>query len=132
MTALMVWLTGMQVSLMDRVMMSGVHMTDQFQTLFICACLRLAALQESAQLPTGLAISALTEFPGAFLWGSRACSDTQGLWTLLHISYDFLGSQTALRLQTHDVALPGRSNACICASVSHGQTAGAGGMQTWL
>ncbi|CAK0784210.1 hypothetical protein CVIRNUC_007414 [Coccomyxa viridis] len=51
------------VSLMDRVMMSGVHMTDQFQTLFICACLRLAALQESAQLPTGLAISALTEFP---------------------------------------------------------------------
>jgi len=49
---------------MDRVMMSGVHMTDQFQTLFICACLRLAALQESAHLPTGLAVSALTEFPG--------------------------------------------------------------------
>ena len=66
MTALMVWLTCTQVSLMDRVMMSGVHMTDQFQTLFICACLRLAVLQESAQLPTGLAISAFTEFPGAF------------------------------------------------------------------
>jgi len=49
---------------MDRVMMSGVHMTDQFQTLLICACLRLAALQESAHLPTGLAVSALTEFPG--------------------------------------------------------------------
>ena len=62
-TAVMVWL--MQVSLMDRVMVSGVHMTDQFQTLFICGCLRLAALQESAQLPTGLAISAFTEFPGA-------------------------------------------------------------------
>ena len=52
---------------MDRVMMSGVHMTEQFQTLFICACLRLAALQEGAQLPSGLAVSALTEFPGTFL-----------------------------------------------------------------
>ena len=49
---------------MDRVMMSGVHMTEQFQTLFICACLCLAALQEGAQLPTGLSVSALTEFPG--------------------------------------------------------------------
>lgn len=52
------------VTLMDRVMMSGVHMTDQFQTLFICACLRLAALQENAMRPSGLAISSLTDFPG--------------------------------------------------------------------
>lgn len=73
---------------MDRVMMSGVHMTDQFQTLFICACLRLAALQESAQLPTGLAISALTEFPGASSSCSYACSDTRGCWTLMQGSYN--------------------------------------------
>lgn len=53
------------VTLMDRVMMSGVHMTDQFQTLFICACLRLAALHENAALPSGLAISSLTDFPGS-------------------------------------------------------------------
>lgn len=53
------------VTLMDRVMMSGVHMTDQFQTLFICACLRLAALHENAAPPSGLAVSSLTDFPGA-------------------------------------------------------------------
>ncbi len=51
------------VTLMDRVMMSGVHMTDQFQTLFICACLRLAALHEDAAPPSGLAVSSLTDFP---------------------------------------------------------------------
>ena len=56
--------SGAQVSLMDRVMMSGVHMTEQFQTLFICACLCLAALQEGAQLPPGLSVSALCDFPG--------------------------------------------------------------------
>ena len=50
---------------MDRVMMSGVHMTEQFQVLFICACLRLAAAQESAAPPADLAIAALTDFPGA-------------------------------------------------------------------
>ncbi len=55
------------VTLMDRVMMSGVHMTDQFQTLFICSCLRLAALHENAALPSGLAVSSLTDFPGALL-----------------------------------------------------------------
>lgn len=53
-----------QVVLMDRVIMSGVHMTEQFQLLFICACLRLAALQENALPPSNLAISALTDFPG--------------------------------------------------------------------
>ena len=84
----MAWLTGMQVSLMDRVMMSAVHMTDQFQTLFICACLRSAALQESAQLPTGLAISALTEFPGASSSCSYACSLSRGCWALMQGSYN--------------------------------------------
>lgn len=55
------------VALMDRVMMSGVHMTDQFQTLFICACLRLSSLQEHSQVPSPLAMSALTECPGRCL-----------------------------------------------------------------
>jgi hypothetical protein len=45
-------------------MMSGVHMTEQFHMLFICACLRLSSLQEHAQVPSGLAMAALTEFPG--------------------------------------------------------------------
>ena len=49
---------------MDRVMMGGVHMTEQFQGLFICACLRLAAQQENAALPSDLAIATLTDFPG--------------------------------------------------------------------
>ena len=49
---------------MDRVMMSGVHMTEQFQVLFTCACLRLAAQQEGAQPPSNVAIAALTDFPG--------------------------------------------------------------------
>jgi hypothetical protein len=52
------------VALIDLVMMSGVHMTEQFHTLFICACLRLASLQEQSAIPTGLAMATLTEFPG--------------------------------------------------------------------
>ena len=58
---------------MDRVMMGGVHMTEQFQGLFICACLRLAAQQENAALPSDLAIATLTDFPGLAL-GSRAAA----------------------------------------------------------
>jgi len=71
------------VTLMDRVMMSGVHMTDQFQTLFICACLRLAALQENAMPPSGLAISSLTDFPGA-LHHTIGRSDEQEQEVLYH------------------------------------------------
>ena len=52
-------------ALMDRVMMSGVHMTDQFQALFVCACLRLAALQEGAPLPAPATVTALTNYDGA-------------------------------------------------------------------
>jgi hypothetical protein len=53
------------VALMDRVMMAGVHMTDQFLMLFICACLRLSALQENAPMPSPHALSSLVDFPGA-------------------------------------------------------------------
>ena len=49
---------------MDRIMMSGMHMTEQIKTLFICACLRLAAMQEGLQLPAGSAVSAMTEISG--------------------------------------------------------------------
>jgi hypothetical protein len=59
-------------ALMDRVMMSGVHMTEQYHTLFVCACLRLAALQEGAPLPAAAAVGALTEYPGAP--AARECS----------------------------------------------------------
>ena len=67
------------VTLMDRVMMSGVHMTDQFQTLFICSCLRLAALHENAALPSGLAVSSLTDFPGALLPLASSADHQSGL-----------------------------------------------------
>jgi len=59
-------------ALMDRVMMSGVHMTEQYHTLFVCACLRLAALQEGAPLPAAAAVGALTEYPGAHGRAGRA------------------------------------------------------------
>ena len=49
---------------MDRVMMLGMHIDEQHPALFICAFLRLAALQEGLQLPSGPALSALFELPG--------------------------------------------------------------------
>ena len=55
------------VAQMDRVMASGVLMTDAFQTLFVCACLRLAAIQEGAFVPSPAAVSALIGVPGAHL-----------------------------------------------------------------
>ena len=52
-------------ALMDRVVMSGVHMTEQFQSLFVCACLRLAAIQEQAPVPSPAAVTQLTDYSGA-------------------------------------------------------------------
>ena len=53
------------LALMDRCVMSGVHLIDHLHTLLVCACLRVAAVQESAFLPSPLAIQALTNIPGA-------------------------------------------------------------------
>lgn len=53
------------VALMDRCVVAGITATDHLQTLLVCACLRLAAMQESAFLPSPLAIQALTNIPGA-------------------------------------------------------------------
>ena len=52
---------------MDRVMASGVFMTEAFQHLFICACLRMAALQEGQNPPSPIAIQQLTCHPGILL-----------------------------------------------------------------
>ena len=49
---------------MDRVMASGVFMTEAFQHLFICACLRMAAIQEGQPPPSPIAIQQLTCHPG--------------------------------------------------------------------
>lgn len=53
------------VALMDRVMASGVTMTDLYQNLFVCVCLRLAAVQEGAFLPNPAVVSTLAGVPGA-------------------------------------------------------------------
>ena len=50
---------------MDRVMASGVLMTEAFQLLFICACLRLAATQEGHTPPPAATIQQLTGHSGA-------------------------------------------------------------------
>lgn len=62
-------------ALMDRVVMSGVHMTEQFQLLFVCACLRLAAIQEQAPVPSPAAITQLTDYSGAHLLPLTAVTD---------------------------------------------------------
>ena len=53
------------LALMDRTIMCGVHVTDHLHTLFACACLRLAAFQDSAPVPSHLALQAVTDIPGA-------------------------------------------------------------------
>ena len=52
------------VALMDRVMMTGVHMTPQFHMLFVCACLRMAAMQEGAFVPATVTVAMLVQAPG--------------------------------------------------------------------
>ena len=51
------------LALMDRCVMGGMQLSDQLHTLMVCACLRVAALQESSFLPSPLAIQALTNLP---------------------------------------------------------------------
>ncbi|KAK9811789.1 hypothetical protein WJX72_010082 [[Myrmecia] bisecta] len=55
------------VVLMDRIMMTGVHMTDKFETLFVCACLRIAAAHEGAYVPSKAAVAALVAYPESAL-----------------------------------------------------------------
>lgn len=52
------------LALMYRCFMSGIHVADHLHTLLVCACLRVAALQESSFLPSPLAIQALTNISG--------------------------------------------------------------------
>lgn len=52
------------LALMDRCVMSGIHLADHLQALLVCACLRVAAVQESSFVPAPLAVQALTHIPG--------------------------------------------------------------------
>lgn len=52
------------LALMDRCAMSGIHLADHLQALLVCACLRVAAVQESSFVPAPLAVQALTHIPG--------------------------------------------------------------------
>ena len=52
------------VAQMDRVMASGVMMTDAFQTMFVCACLRLAAVQEGVFIPPPAVVAGMAGVPG--------------------------------------------------------------------
>lgn len=53
------------VAQMDRVMASGALMTDSFQAVFVCACLRLAAMQEGGFIPASAAVAGFIAVPGA-------------------------------------------------------------------
>jgi hypothetical protein len=53
------------VALMDATMMGGVHMTDKFETLFIVACLRIAASNEGSYVPTPEALDDMADYPGS-------------------------------------------------------------------
>lgn len=52
------------LALMDRCVMSGIHLNEHLQALLVCACLRVAAVQESSFVPAPLAVQALTHIPG--------------------------------------------------------------------
>ena len=52
------------VAQMDRVMASGVMMTDAFQTMFVCACLRLAAVQEGVFIAPSAVVAGMAGIPG--------------------------------------------------------------------
>ena len=54
------------LALMDRCAMSGIHLADHLQALLVCACLRVAAVQESSFVPAPLAVQALTHIPGVY------------------------------------------------------------------
>lgn len=61
------------LALMDRCMLVNITPSDPTDILLICACLRIAAVQESSPVPPPLVIQALTNIPGTALCYPPTC-----------------------------------------------------------
>ena len=51
------------LALMDRCALAGLQAPDNLQPALVCTCLRVAAIQENAYLPTPAQVEALTQIP---------------------------------------------------------------------
>lgn len=52
------------LALMDRCVLAGMQVPDHLQPVLVCTCLRVAAIQESAYLPTPFQVQSVTQIPG--------------------------------------------------------------------